>query len=333
MTILGIETSCDETAAAVYGDSGLMSNVIASQAIHQPFGGVVPELASRMHIQLIVPIVKKAVGDAKASISDIDGIAVTYGPGLVGSILVGLNFAKALAYSQRLPWVGVNHIEGHIFANFVHRNNLEPPFVVLIISGGHTQLVYVKQLGVYQILGKTRDDAAGEAYDKVAKMMNLGYPGGPIIDKLAETGDENFVEFPRAMRSEDNFDFSFSGLKTAVLYYLQRLDRKAAAEHINDIVASFQAALVDVLIEKTIHAAKKMKTKSIALAGGVACNSYLRKKMELRAEREGLKLFVPSPILCTDNAAMIACAGFFKLQNGEKSSYNLSPKPTLMLNS
>lgn len=333
MTILGIETSCDETAAAVYGDKGLISNVITSQAIHQPFGGVVPELASRMHVQLIVPIVKKALRDAKVSISDIDGIAVTCGPGLVGSILVGLNFAKALAYSQRLPWVGVNHIEGHIFANFIDRKNLESPFVVLIISGGHTQLVYVKQLGVYQILGKTRDDAAGEAYDKIAKMMNLGYPGGPIIDKQAKMGDESFVDFPRAMLGEDNFDFSFSGLKTAVLYYLQGLDRKAADEHINDIVASFQAALVDVLIEKTINAAKKMKIKSIALAGGVACNSYLRKKMEIRAESEEMKLFVPSPILCTDNAAMIACAGFFKLQRGERASYDLSPKPALMLNS
>ena len=331
MIVLGIETSCDETAAAVYGEDGLLSNIVASQTIHRQFGGVVPELASRAHIKLVVPIVRKALEQSKISISEIDGIAVTYGPGLVGSILVGLNFAKALAFSLKIPWVGINHIEGHIFANFVSNSNLKTPFVVLIISGGHTQLYYVKQLGEYIILGQTRDDAAGEAYDKVAKMMNLGYPGGPVIDKLAKSGNEKFINFPRAMLKEKDFDFSFSGLKTAVLYYLKKNGLEAKEKLTADVVASFQAALVEVLVEKTIIAAKKMGVENVVLAGGVACNSYLREQLKIRVEQERMNLFSPSPILCTDNAAMIACAGRFKLKNGETSDYNLSPKPSLKL--
>jgi len=331
MNILGIETSCDETAAAIFSEAGLLSNVIASQTIHHQYGGVVPELASRAHIQFIVPIVSQALTDAHLSLSQVDCIAVTYGPGLVGSILVGLNFAKALAFSCHLPWVGVNHIEGHIYANFIHHIDLNPPFVVLIISGGHTQLVYVKDFNDYRVLGSTRDDAAGEAFDKVAKMMELGYPGGPIIDRLAKEGDEHFLKFPRAMIKEENFDFSFSGLKTAVLYYLRRHSKQDWMKNKAGIVASFQAALVDVLVEKTVQAAIKMKTDQIAIAGGVACNSYLRSEMQRRANEEKMKLYVPSPILCTDNAAMIACLGLLKIKRGETSDFTLSPKPSLKL--
>lgn len=331
MIILGIETSCDETAAAVYGENGLLSNVIASQTIHQQFGGIVPELASREHMKLIVPIVKKALKHAAISSFNLNGIAVTYGPGLIGSILVGLNFAKAMAYSLKIPWIGINHIEGHILANFVTGSELKPPFIALIISGGHTQLVYVKQLGEYITMGKTKDDAAGEAFDKVAKMMELGYPGGPIIDRLAKYANEKFVKFPRAMIKEHNFDFSFSGLKTAVLYYLKRITKEERDKFKADIAASFQAALVEVLVEKTFKAVKQKKVKTVTLAGGVASNSYLRQQMKLRARQEGINLFIPSPILCTDNAAMIALTGLYKLKNGENSLNSLSPKPYLKL--
>ncbi len=331
MNILGIETSCDETSAAVFGDEGLLSNIVASQTIHHQFGGVVPELASRAHIQLIIPIVKNALLDAHLSGAQLDGIAVTYGPGLVGSILVGLNFAKAMAYTYRIPWIGVNHIEGHIFANFVNKTSLQCPFIVLIVSGGHTQLIYVKELGNYHILGKTRDDAAGEAFDKVAKMMNLGYPGGPIIDRLARGADENYIDFPRPMLNDDSNDFSFSGMKTAVLYYLKKIDHSELENHRNDIVASFQSAIVDVLVEKTLRAAKKKAVKDIVLAGGVASNSQLRERFKNRAEQEGMRVNIPSSLLCTDNAAMIACAGFYKIKKGEISSYDLSPKPSMNL--
>jgi len=331
MTILGIETSCDETSAAVFKDNMLLSNIIASQTIHQQYGGVVPELASRAHMKLLIPIVKKALDVSKTSLDNLNGIAVTFGPGLVGSILVGLNFAKALAFSLKIPYIGINHIEGHIFANFVSPTKLQPPFITLIISGGHTQLVHVTQMGIYSTIGSTKDDAAGEAYDKVAKMMELGYPGGPIIDLMAKNGADDFVKFPRAMLNEANHDFSFSGLKTAVLYYLKKKARQEIEEHKSDIVASFQAALVDVLIEKTIRAAIDQKLKTIVLAGGVACNSYLREKFSSRANEEGMDLYFPAPGLCTDNAAMIACAGYFKLKSGLTSNFDLSPKPSLQL--
>ena len=331
MNVLGIETSCDETAAAVFCERGLLSNVIASQTIHREYGGVVPELASRAHIRLIMPIVQQALNDAGFSLDDIDGIAVTHGPGLVGSLLVGLNFAKSLSYSRGIAYIGVNHIEGHIFANFVEQTDLKPPFIVLIISGGHTQLVHVQNFGDYQIIGRTRDDAAGEAYDKVAKMMDLGYPGGPIIDNLAKHGDEKYIQFPRAMMSDDNFDFSFSGLKTAVLYYLKRHPAEEIESHRDDIVASFQAALVDVLVGKTIRTAIKRGVQNIVLAGGVACNSALRREMKRSASENKMKLYFPAPVLCTDNAAMIACAGRYRLVRGEHSSYGLSPLPSLKL--
>ena len=331
MNILGIETSCDETAAAVYRSPELLSNVIASQTIHQQYGGVVPELASREHIRLILPIIKKSLADANLKLNQVDGIAVTFGPGLVGSILVGLNTAKAMAYSLNIPWVGINHIEGHIFSIYLNQPNLELPFISLVVSGGHTQLVYVKQIGQYEILGKTLDDAAGEAFDKVAKMLDLGYPGGPIIDKLASNGDKNYVEFPRSILKKNEYNFSFSGLKTAVLYYLKQLAEQERKQHIADIVASFQAALVEVLVEKTIAAAKNRGLKEIVLAGGVARNSYLRNMFQQRANTEQLHIYVPEPILCTDNAAMIAWIGYQKLNMGIKSEYSLSPIPGLKL--
>jgi len=331
MNILGIETSCDETAAAVYSSTGLLSNIIASQTIHQQFGGVVPELASREHIRLILPIIKNSLADAQITLDQLDGIAVTYGPGLVGSLLIGLNTAKALAYAHGLPWVGINHIEGHIFSIYLSYPDLKPPFISLIVSGGHTQLVCVKQDGQYEILGRTLDDAAGEAFDKVAKMLNLGYPGGPIIDMLAPEGNENFVKFPRSLIKENENNFSFSGLKTAVLYYFRRLNEHEREKHLADIAASFQAALVEVLIEKTFSAANTKNIKQIVLAGGVARNTYLRALFKQRAQTESISVYIPEPILCTDNAAMIAYVGFHKLQQGIRSDYSLAPVPGLQL--
>lgn len=332
MNVLGIETSCDETAAAVYNEQGLRSNVVASQSIHVQYGGVVPELASREHIRLISPIVKKSLDDANLALEQLDGIAVTYGPGLVGSLLVGLNFAKALAFANAIPFVGINHIEGHIFANLIDNNNLDPPFICLIISGGHTQLVLIEEFGKYQTLGKTRDDAAGEAFDKVAKMLDIGYPGGPLIDRLARGANNKFISFPRPMLNENNYDFSFSGIKTAVLYYIRKLEASEIQIQKNDIAASFQAALVEVLISKTIAAAVAHGVNTIALAGGVASNMYLREHIEKQAAQMNLKLYIPLLAYCTDNAAMIARTGFYYLNHHITSPLSLSPKPSLKLN-
>ncbi|OQX95975.1 tRNA (adenosine(37)-N6)-threonylcarbamoyltransferase complex transferase subunit TsaD [candidate division KSB1 bacterium 4572_119] len=324
MTILGIETSCDETAAAIYSSKGLLSNIVASQAVHEEFGGVVPELASREHIRAILPIIKQALKEARLDLKEIDGMAVTQGPGLAGSLLVGINTAKALAYTLKRPLIGINHIEGHIFAiNLSHQ--VKPPFISLVISGGHTQLVLVKNFGEYQILGKTQDDAAGEAFDKVAKMMGLGYPGGPVIDRLATNGNENFVNFPRALLKSKNYNFSFSGLKTAVLYYLKSISEEQRKKDMVDIVASFQAALADVLIKKTMWAANENNIHQIVLAGGVARNNYLRARMKASAEKEKKHILIPEPIFCTDNAAMIAWVGYQKLKLGTQSPLSIAP--------
>jgi len=324
MTILAIETSCDETAAAVYGETGLLSNVILSQAIHNQFGGVVPELASREHVRSILPIIRGALSDAETSLDQLDGVAVTQGPGLIGSLLVGINTAKGLCYALRIPLVAVNHIEGHIFSINLSRE-VNPPFIALVISGGHTLLVLVNRFANYQILGRTHDDAAGEAFDKVAKMLELGYPGGPVIDKLAREGNEKFIAFPRALMKSREFDFSFSGLKTAVLYYLKRNTEQHRNRHVADIVASFQAALVDVLVEKTVLAAKNHRINQVVIAGGVARNNYLRQRLSQRAETENLRVFIPEPVFCTDNAAMIAWVGFQKLKQGILSELNIAP--------
>ena len=328
MLILGIETSCDETAASVVQDGKrILSNVVYSQMVHNKYWGVVPELASREHMKTILPMVRSALEEAKTDLKEIDGVAVTYGPGLVGSLLIGLSFAKGLSYSLGIPFIGINHIEGHIFANFLEHSDLEFPFICLVISGGHSNLIYVKDKGEYELLGRTRDDAAGEAFDKVAKVLNLGYPGGPVIDKLSKEGRPDFVRFPRAYLEEESFDFSFSGLKTAVAIYVSKLSKEELEKHKIDIATSFQEAIVDVLVDKGIKASLLKKVKSIALAGGVARNGRLREKLEREARKHNLKVFYPSPILCTDNAAMIASAGDFRLSRGERSNLDLNAVP------
>ena len=329
MIILGIETSCDETAAAVWTHDRLAANKIASQEVHAKFGGVVPELAARAHVQLIAPIVESALLEANINKRELEGIAVTYGPGLAGSLLVGLNFAKAMALALKIPLVGINHMEGHLFSNSVLESGPQPPFLCLIISGGHTQLILIRNWGDYQILGRTRDDAAGEAFDKVAKMLDLPYPGGPAIDNLAREGDASYLKLPKAKFKDGDFDFSYSGLKTAVLYQLQSLDGAERARRKADIAASFQYAAVEVLIENSLRALAKNNLNQLALAGGVACNSYLRKRLQEECGKTGIELFIPPPILCTDNGAMIARAGKFYLENSQTSDFSLSPKPSL----
>jgi N6-L-threonylcarbamoyladenine synthase len=331
--ILAIESSCDETAAAVVVNGReVLSNIISSQIdIHKKFGGVVPEVASRKHIEAISAVVDEALEVAGVTFKDIDAVAVTYGPGLVGALLVGLQYAKALAYSLGIPLIGVNHIEGHISANFIQYKELEPPFVTLVVSGGHTFIVHMKDYGDFEVMGQTRDDAAGEAYDKVARAIGLGYPGGPKIDKLAKEGNENAIKFPRANFHEESLDFSFSGIKSAVLNYLNKLEMKGESYNQADVAASFQKSVVDVLVDNAMKACKIKTVDKIAIAGGVAANSYLRNAMMKRGEKEGIKVLFPEMILCTDNAAMIGSAAYFEYLKGRVSDLTLNATPNLKL--
>ena len=330
---LAIESSCDETACAILKNGReVLTNIISTQIeTHKKFGGVVPEVASRKHIENIDVVVQQALEEANLGFGDITHIAVTYGPGLVGALLVGLSYAKALAFSLGIPFVGVNHIEGHLSANYIVDNDLKPPFITLIVSGGHTHLVEVKDYGVYEILGKTKDDASGEAFDKIARAMNLGYPGGPIVDRLAKNGNPHSVEFPRACINEDGYDFSFSGLKSSVLNHLNSCKMKGIEIVPDDICASFQAAVVDVLVNKTIKACKDKNYNIVTLSGGVAANSALREKMKQTCDENGLKLCYPPLVLCTDNAAMIGCAGYYRYINGRRDGMELNAVPNLKI--
>lgn len=334
INILAIESSCDETAASVVRNGReVLSNVISSQIeIHKKFGGVVPEVASRKHIENISDVVNEAIIKANVSVDDIDAIAVTYGPGLVGALLIGINYAKALAFAWNKPLIGVNHIEGHISANFIEDKSLEPPFMCLVVSGGHTHLVYVEDYGKYEVMGRTRDDAAGEAYDKIARALNLGYPGGPKVDKLAKLGNKDAIHFPRVKLDEETLDFSFSGLKSAVLNYINQTVQKGGKIVEEDVAASFQEAVIDVLVEKAIKATKLKGCNKIALAGGVASNSRLREALGKACENNKFSLFRPSPILCTDNAAMIGSCAYYKYKNEEFVNYSLNAKPNLEIN-
>lgn len=332
--ILAIESSCDETSAAVVVDGReVLSNVIASQIdTHKKYGGVVPEVASRMHIEAISGIVQEALEEANVTLDKIDAIGVTYGPGLVGALLVGLQFAKGLSFATKKPLIGVNHIEGHICANYIQHKELKPPFVSLVVSGGHTFIVHVKNYGEYEVIGQTRDDAAGEAYDKVARALGLGYPGGPKIDKLAKEGNPRAIQFPKANFHEETLDFSFSGVKSAVLNYLNKCKMQNIEVNKADVAASFQYAVIDVLKENVLLTCKKRKVKTIAIAGGVASNSSLRETLIKEASKRGIEVLFPAPILCTDNAAMIGSAAYFNFVNGKVSDLNLNAKPNLKLN-
>lgn len=331
--ILGIESSCDETAAAVVKNGReMLSNVINTQiSLHKKYGGVVPEIASRRHIETIDAVIDEALSEAGVTFDDITAIAVTNGPGLIGALLVGVSCAKALAYALKKPLVPVHHIKGHIMANFVEHKTLEPPFVCLVASGGHSHIVEVKSFTEFNIIAGTRDDAAGEAFDKIARVLGLGYPGGPLIDQLAKSGSGSAVAFPRVNMSGDSLDFSFSGVKTAVINYLHKLDQAGQTYNKADIAASFQEAVTDVLCSHTVEAAKRTNSKIIALAGGVASNSALRTKMAQYAKDNNMNLVFPSPVLCTDNAVMIACAGYYEYLNNNFADMTLNAYANMSL--
>lgn len=336
MIVLGIETSCDETSAAVLRNGTILSNVTKTQLIHSKYGGVVPEIASRAHQKLIIPVVDEALRAAGTDRREVNVVAATYGPGLIGSLLVGLSFAKAMAMAQGIPFVGVNHMEAHVLSNLIEDPRPEFPFVSLTVSGGHTQLVLVRGLFQHDVLGETRDDAAGEAFDKAAKMLGIGYPGGPLIDMLAKKGNPQAIDFPRPFLEEGSLEFSFSGIKTSLLYYLKRAGISNAALRENqqllaDICASFQAAIIDVLIQKIVAAATRHPTKDICVAGGVAANSELRRRLTEEAAARGLRLFIPKFEYCTDNGAMIATVGYFRMLEKKTSSLELAAEPNLVM--
>ena len=329
--VLGIESSCDETAAAVVKNGRqVLSNIISSQiVIHRQYGGVVPEIASRKHIEHILPVIDEALKQSHTTLADIDAVAVTYGPGLVGALLVGLSAAKALAWAAGKPLLGVNHLEGHVFANFVNDASLEPPFLALVVSGGHTALLQVTGYNSFKLLGQTRDDAAGEAFDKIARVMGLPYPGGPEIEKLALQGNPRAIAFPRAMLADEPLAFSFSGMKSAVINYLHNEEQKGAAVNFADVAASFQEAVTDVLVQKAVHALQLTGLKTVVLAGGVSANKVLQQKLAAEAAKVGAHLVHPTPILCTDNAVMIACRGYFMYEDGVRSGWDLNADPAL----
>lgn len=331
--ILAIETSCDETSAAiVQNGTQVLSNIISSQIeLHKKFGGVVPEIASRKHIEKMNPVIDEALEAANLTLDDIDAIAVTYAPGLVGALLVGLATAKALAFACGKPLIGVHHIEGHICANYIENPEFKPPFIAMVVSGGHTHLVHVKDYGIYEVIGKTRDDAVGEAFDKVARAIGLGYPGGPKIDKLSKEGNPFAIEFPRIYLENDSYDFSFSGIKSAVLNYLNQANMRNEDVCIADVAASFQQAVVEVIVNKTIKAAQSLGVNKIALAGGVAANSHLREQMNASCLSHGLTLQYPSLIYCTDNAAMIGCAAYYEYLKGAFHGMDLNAIPYLKI--
>ena len=331
--ILAIESSCDETAAAVVEDGRCVkSNIISSQIeLHKLYGGVVPEIASRKHVEKVNFVVREALKEAGETLDSIDAIAVTYGPGLVGALLVGVAEAKALAFAKKKPLVGVHHIEGHICANYIEHPDLEPPFLCLVVSGGHTHLVDVKDYGKYEIIGCTRDDAAGEAYDKVARALGLGYPGGPKIDKLAREGNPDAIAFPKANFHDKSLDFSFSGVKSAVLNYLNKAKMQNVEVNKADVAASFQKAVIEVLKDNVMETCKSRNVKKIAIAGGVASNSALRETIMNAASKKGIEVLFPAPVLCTDNAAMIGSAAYFNFINGKVNDLNLNAKPNLKL--
>ncbi|MGM0436757.1 MAG: tRNA (adenosine(37)-N6)-threonylcarbamoyltransferase complex transferase subunit TsaD [Bacillota bacterium] len=331
--ILALETSCDETAAAVTKNGlDILSNIVASQVDwHRKFGGVVPEIASRKHLEFINPVIEKALDEAKVNLEQIDAIAATHGPGLVGGLLVGLSTAKALAYALDKPFIGVNHIAGHIYANFISNPEIETPVICLTISGGHTDLLYFENLGGYEILGRTRDDAAGEAFDKIARFLDLGYPGGPVIEEKAKEGNPKAIDFPRSFNNDEVYDFSFSGLKTAVINYVHNEKQRGNKPNIADIAASFQQAVIDSLLQKVIKAVENYKVGSVVISGGVAANQELRNQLRKKLNRKNLPLYYPELNLCTDNAAMIGAVAYYQYQKKDFADLSLNADPNLSL--